>query len=160
MTGVSEPSVCGPVPITRSGNLCDLASVEMIPGEPFFENWVDPTAAELRSWAYANAYEPNQDFEVMLDGSEVLPVVVECAEDPGCPTKDFMLASLYCTVGHLQEEDRLRVREVANRACHSDDPAVRTWGKRAVAVIDEPARMSRWDWCGDESLAYTNPIEG
>lgn len=140
--------------------MCERVDVELIPGEPFFEDWVNPTAAELRTWAYANAYEPSQDFEMMLDGREVLPVVVECAEDPGCPTKDFMLIALYCTVGHVDDDDRQRVRAVALQSCGSTDPAVRTWGRRAVAVIDQPELMDRDDWCGSPSLATTNPIEG
>jgi hypothetical protein len=133
--------------------------MELVPGEPFFEDWVNPTAVELRAWAYANAYQPEQDFEMMLGGPEVLPVVVECAEDPGCPTREFMLVSLYCTVGHLHRDDRQRVRAVALGSCESDDPAVRTWGRRAVAVIDAPESMDRSQWCGFPSLAYTDPVD-
>ena len=71
----------------------------------------------------------------------------------------FMLASMYCTVGHLHPDDRGRVRAVALSSCESDDPAVRTWGRRAVAVIDAPESMDRSQWCGFPSLAYTNPID-
>jgi len=140
-------------------NLCERVEMELIPGEPFFEDWVNPTAMELRTWAYANAYQPEQDFETMLDGPEVLPVVVECAEDPDCGARKFMLVSLYCTVGHLHPDDRRRVRSVALSSSESGDPAVRTWGRRAVAVIDAPESMDRSQWCGFSSLAYTNPVE-
>jgi hypothetical protein len=95
----------------------------------------------------------------MLDSADVLPIVVECTEDPGCPVRVLFLRSLYCTVGHLQFEDRPRVRAVAEAARASADPAVRTWATRAVAVIDGVQVLNRSDWCGSPSLAVTNPIE-
>ena len=95
----------------------------------------------------------------MLDGEDVLPVVIECASDPACPSRDFLLSSLYCTVGHLRSLDRNRVRALAMGAQGSSDPAVRTWANRAVAVIDEELPLRRQDWCGFPSLAVTNPVE-
>lgn len=129
------------------------------PGELFFADVVNPTAAELRAWAYSDTYAPMEDFGILLDRTEVLPVVIECAADPFCPVQSFMLLSLYCTVGHLQAEDRSRVRAAAAHACDSRDPAVRTWAARAVDVIDDRQKMNRSEWCGSPSLAETSPVD-
>jgi hypothetical protein len=146
------------VPI-RGTELCESCVVGSKPGAFFFADVVNPTAAELRAWAYAGADEPIEDFEMMLDATDVLPVVIECAADPLCPEQDFMLRSLYCTVGHLQVEDRARVRAVAASARESSDAAVRTWAARATGVIDGTQEMNRPEWCGWPSLAVTNPVD-
>jgi hypothetical protein len=133
--------------------------MEMQAGEPFFADDVNPTGEELRVWAYAHAYVPFEDFHMVLDGPEVLPIVVACAQDSDCPSRGFLLESLYCTVGHLIPHDRARVRTVAVAARDSTDAAVRTWARRALRVIDGVEPMDRDQWCGWSSLATTDPIE-
>jgi hypothetical protein len=128
-------------------------------GASYFADEVNPTADELRAWAWSGASAPWEDFHMVLDSEDVLPVVIQCAEDPGCPTRAFLLESLYCTVGHLPPSDRARVGAVAADAETSPDPAVRTWARRAVAVIIGIRPMDRAEWCGWPSLAITNPIE-
>jgi hypothetical protein len=129
------------------------------PGAFYFADVVNPTADELRAWAQSGADEPIDDSEMMLDSADVLPAVIECAEDPECPSRTFLLRSLYCTVGHLQHGDRARVRAAAASVVTSPDPTVRTWAMRATAVIDGKQPMNRAEWCGWPSLAITNPIE-
>ena len=129
------------------------------PGAFFFADVVNPTADELRAWAYADTDLPFEDFEMVLDSADVLPAVVECASDTNCPTKTFLLRSLYCSVGHSTMEDRPRLRATADAALASSDAAVRTWGRRSIRVIDGTDTLVRDEWCGWPSLAVTKPIE-
>lgn len=118
-----------------------------------------PTATDLRAWAYSGADEPVEDFDIFLDAVDVLPVVIECAADTGCPAQSFMLRSLYCTVGHLQAVNRPRIWAAAEDARRSPDASLRTWATRTIDIIDGIREMNQAEWCGWPSRANTNPLD-
>lgn len=125
-----------------------------------FADVANATPDEVRAWAYSGEDEPMQDFEMLLDGPDVLPVVIDCAQDDACPAREFLLIGLYCSVGHSQPEDRAWIRRAAAEARTSHDAAVRTWATRAVSVLDGDVPLDRAQWCGWPSLAVTHPIDG
>ena len=64
----------------------------------FRDDW-NPTAAEIRAWAYSDAYAPDQDWELALGDHPTL--LVELVDDPGVPAgkRNFFLRALYVLVG-------------------------------------------------------------
>jgi hypothetical protein len=68
-----------------------------IDGETFFKDYINPTKEELTKWAYSNAYQPEQDFELfVVDDTEF---TLSLAEDDKNPARDFFLGSLYVFAG-------------------------------------------------------------
>ena len=64
-----------------------------------FANPVDPTAAELRSWAYqpdsvALSNMPTY-WDLLVAGDRLITTVFELAMDPKCPARRFALHCLY-----------------------------------------------------------------
>jgi hypothetical protein len=117
----------------------------------YFVDEVNPTPEEVRRWAYSGAPEPMQDFDIIVAEPEMLPTLLNLVGDHGCPKRKFLLGSLYCLIGHSSLDD-LRITEAARQASTSDDAWLRTWGRRANAVLAHPATRDREDWCGWQGL--------
>lgn len=123
-----------------------------------FEDDVNPTDEEICRWAYSDAPEPIEDFEIIVADPEHLPTLLDLLADPECPRRDFALASLYCLVGHTDLSDPRLTASLAV-ARHSPEPWVRTWADRTAAVVTDPSGRDRADWCGWQG--YRNrPTEG
>jgi hypothetical protein len=117
----------------------------------------DPTPDELRRWAYSSAPEPMMDFDVIVAEPDLLPTLLDLVAEPQCPARRYLLGSLYCLVGHSDLGDP-RIEAATRQAQVSDDAWLRTWGRRARAVIDHPAARDRAEWCGWSGLR-TRPDE-
>ncbi len=65
----------------------------------FFRDYVNPTADEIRSWAFSSYNTPMQDWELVITDDINLPTVLMLAADTQCPKREFMLSSLYVYVG-------------------------------------------------------------
>ena len=64
------------------------------------QNPLDPTDAEIRSWAYdVEAVEPVQDWDLIIWGLADPNLLAELASDSGCPTQSYFLSCLYGRVG-------------------------------------------------------------
>ena len=50
-----------------------------------FEDEVHPTDDEIRRWAYSDAPEPMEDFEIIVADPEHLPILMALVADPSCP---------------------------------------------------------------------------
>jgi hypothetical protein len=107
----------------------------------------NPTPDEIRAWAYRGAVEPMQDWDILIAEPGNLPVLVELVADCECPSRKYILRSLYCLVGHSDRPD-FRLRDAVTTAEEATDPWLTTWAHRVRELIDQPARFNRQDWCG------------
>ncbi|GHH62424.1 hypothetical protein GCM10017774_90140 [Lentzea cavernae] len=114
---------------------------------PTFEDEVNPTPDELRAWAYSDAPEPMQDWDTLIAEPGNLPLLLQLVADPTCPSRSYILASLYCFVGHY-DRSAPELRDAIALAEQTDVPWLTTWARRARQVIDHPESFNRSDWCG------------
>lgn len=115
--------------------------------QSYFADEVNPTPAELRRWAYSGAPEPMEDFDVIAAEVRLLPTLTDLASDPACPSREYLLGSMYCLVGHEDRNDP-RLAEAVAAAAASPDASMRTWAERVQQVLRSPDTFCRGDWCG------------
>lgn len=125
--------------------------------EHYFEDEVNPTDEELRRWAYSDAQEPYEDFDIVIAGPEHLAVLTDLVGDSSCPKRKYLLGSLYCLVGHSDLTDP-RVVTGVQRMAGSSEACLRAWAMRASSVIQDPTSRKRDDWCGWRGMR-TQPVE-
>ena len=126
--------------------------------DEYFADVVNPTASEIEAWAYNDAPEPMEDFQVIVADPEFATALVGLVGDPECPKRAYLLGSLYCLVGHTPHGDE-RLHEAVLIAEGSSDPWLSTWARRSRHVINHPDDFNRDDWCGWNGLR-TTPMEG
>lgn len=114
---------------------------------PRIADEVNPTQDEIRAWAYSGAVEPMQDWDILVAEPENLDLLLELVGDTACPARQYLLGSLYCTVGHSDRNDS-RLMKAATDAAASPDGQVSAWGRRAGHVLTHPSEFNRADWCG------------
>jgi hypothetical protein len=124
----------------------------------YFADDVNPTSDELQRWAYTDAPEPIEDFDIILAEPGMVTTLLTLVGDADCPKRRYLLGSLYCVVGHSDLRDA-RIRDAVDRAQSSVDPWLRTWAQRASSVVVEPLARIRDDWCGWQGLR-TRPTDG
>lgn len=125
--------------------------------EPSFVDAVNPTPEEIRAWAYSGAFEPMQDWDVILADRDNLELLLELAGDQACPARKYFLDSLYCLIGHSDRTDPrlLRAAKVARTA---SDTWIATWGRRVGQAAEHPCEFNRADWCGRDGYR-ANPTD-
>ena len=122
--------------------------------QQFFQDEVNPTDDELVRWAYSGALEPYEDFDIVIADPEHLDTLVKLVADPDCPTREYLLGSLYCTIGHSDLADP-RIDAAVQTALGSADPWVARCAERVRRLLAEPATRVRDDWCGWQGLRKT-----
>jgi len=72
-----------------------VPSVDRIDPTGMFEDAWNPTPQEIRSWAHATAYAPDQDWELAV--SDYPALLVELVDDPTAEpyARLFLLRALY-----------------------------------------------------------------
>lgn len=118
-----------------------------MPDEPSFVDVVNPTPEEIRAWAYSGAFEPMQDWDLIIADVDNLELLLELVGDPVCSAREYLLGSLYCMVGHSDRTDP-RLLRTAEAAQESSDGWISTWGRRVCQVTEHPSDFNRADWCG------------
>ena len=108
---------------------------------------INPTPDEIRAWAYSGAVEPMEDWDIIIAEPGNLNLLMDLIGDPTCPSRRYLLGSLYCTVGHSDHADS-RLISTATSAEASSDAWVPAWGHRVRRVLDHPSDFKRDEWCG------------
>ncbi|WP_019345663.1 MULTISPECIES: hypothetical protein [Mycolicibacterium] len=117
-----------------------------MPDEPSFVDVVNPTPEEIRAWAYSGAFEPMQDWDLIIADMDNLELLLELVGDQGCSAREYLLGSLYCLVGHSDRADP-RLLSAAAAAQESSDAWIATWGRRVCQVAQHRCDFDRADWC-------------
>ncbi|MFI6821219.1 hypothetical protein ACIBJE_09710 [Micromonospora sp. NPDC050187] len=123
---------------------------------PGFANPVDPSAAELRTWAYQPDSVPltsmPPDWDLLVAGDHLVPTLFELAMDPACPARRFALHCLYIYAAdgirtQFRAHPKRRLRKLVEQAELTGDHLVRTWAYNARVLMDRPDLFDYHDWC-------------
>lgn len=126
-----------------------------MPDEPSFVDVVNPTPEEIRDWAYSGAFEPMQDWDLVIADMDNLELLLALIGDQACSARKYLLDSLYCLVGHSDHTDH-RLLVAAETARTASDAWIATWGRRVYQIVEHPSDFNRWDWCGQDGYR-SNP---
>lgn len=121
-----------------------------------FVNPVDPTAAELRAWAYhpdavtLAAMPP--DWDLLVSGDHLIGTLFDLAQDPTCPARRFALHCLYIYAADSVRTDfrahpKRRLRKLVEEAEDHGDELLDVWAHNTRVLIARPDLFEYHDWC-------------
>ncbi len=137
----------GEIAATGITGATGCATMTSVYDGPPITDVVNPAPDEIWAWAYSGATEPMQDWNVIIAEPDNLPLLVELVADLACPSRRYILRSLYCAVGHGDRTDR-RLHDSVVRAQQSDEPWLNTWARRVHDIVEHPESFQRQDWGG------------
>jgi hypothetical protein len=121
-----------------------------------FANPVDPTAEELRAWAYQPDTVPLEampaEWDLLLSTDELAGTLLDLAMDRSCPARRFALHCLYIyaadgvrqnATGHRKR----RMRKFIERADQWGDDLMQTWAHNCRVLMDRPELLDYSEWC-------------
>jgi hypothetical protein len=121
-----------------------------------FANPVDPTAAELRAWAY----QPDSielgtmppDWDLLVAGDHLIATLHELAMDRACPARRFALHCLYIYAADgirtkFRSFPRRRLRRLVEQAEQEGDLLMATWAHNARMLLARPELFDYYEWC-------------
>lgn len=115
-----------------------------------------PSRIEIEAWAYSGDPPPVADWEAVLADVEYVDLLVGLVDDPHCPARREVLASLYCLVAHTDRTDP-RLLDAVATAASSPNPWLKAWARRTSRVLEDPTTFVHRDWCGG---AFAGAPEG
>src|SRR5918998_6488755 len=101
-----------------------------------FANPVDPTADELRAWAYHPNAVPLElmppDWDLLLSTDDLVGPLFDLAMDRSCPARRFALHCLYIYAAdgvrqNFRAHPKRRFRKLVEQAERDGDDLMRTW---------------------------------
>lgn len=111
----------------------------------------NPTAEEIREWAWSGAPEPVEDWDLIVAYQPNEPMYLELAADDGCPARGFFLRLLYLLVRDAVRTDfRSRSRaEILDLLEHSrpfEHPDLDYWRERTRELLRKPDTFAHRVW--------------
>lgn len=126
---------------------------------PGFSDVVDPTAAELRAWAYAPDSVPTHrlpdDFDLLVTNERLIHTLFALAADPDCPARRFALHCLHVYAAaairsRFRTHPRKRLRRLVERAEATADVALARWAHNCRVLLARPDLFDYAEWCQGE----------
>lgn len=121
-----------------------------------FANPVDPTADELRAWAYQPDSVPLEsmpaDWDLLLAGDQLIGTLFDLAMDRTCPARRFALHCLYIYAAdgirtNFRAHPRRRLRRFVEQAEQDGDEAMTVWAHNTRVLLSRPQLFDYHDWC-------------
>jgi len=121
-----------------------------------FANPVDPSAGELRAWAYHPDTVPLQsmpaDWDLLVSGDRLVGTLFEVAMDPSCPARRFALHCLYIYAADgirtgFRAHPKRRLRRLVEQAEQEGDELLSTWAHNTRMLLARPDIFDYHDWC-------------
>lgn len=127
----------------------DIGTAEVL--GPTFEEPMAPRPDELRLWADSDAFEPLQDWDLVIwDANELADLFFELAQDGSCRNHRYFLHLLYGRVGDAVRSGRVddSIHQLIARSAAAEDAGRRLFAHRAETLIGSPALFDYDEWCG------------
>lgn len=121
-----------------------------------FANPVDPTADELRAWAYQPDSVPLEsmpaDWDLLLSGDQLIGTLFDLAMDRACPARRFALHCLYIYAAdgirtNFRAHPRRRLRKFVEQAEQDGDELMAVWAHNTRVLLARPQLFDYRDWC-------------
>jgi hypothetical protein len=121
-----------------------------------FTNPVDPTPAELRSWAYhpdaALLHTLPPDWDLLVSSDRLITTLFDIASDPGCPAHRFGLHCLYIYAAdgvrtNFRAHPRRRLRKFVETAEQAGNEMLGIWAHNVRMLLARPELFEYHDWC-------------
>jgi hypothetical protein len=121
-----------------------------------FINAVDPTAAELRSWAYQPDSVALEDmphyWDLLVAGDRLITTIFALAMDANCPARRFALHCLYIYAADGIRTDfsahpKRRLHKLVRRAEAEGDELMKNWAYNVRVLLARPMMFDFHDWC-------------
>jgi hypothetical protein len=121
-----------------------------------FANAVDPTAAELRAWAYqpdSISLESMPPYwDLLVAGDRLVSTVFDLAMDPRCPARRFALHCLYIYAAdgirtEFSAHPKRRLRKLVEKAEAGGDELMATWAHNVRVLLARPSLFEFREWC-------------
>jgi hypothetical protein len=121
-----------------------------------FANPVDPTPAELRSWAYhpdmikLQAMPP--DWDLLVANDRLVGTLLDLALDTNCPARRFALHCLYIYAAdairtRFRAHPKRKLRKLVEQAEDDGDEVLETWAHNTRLLLAVPELFDYRDWC-------------
>lgn len=115
-----------------------------------FNDPYNPTADEIKMWAYnKNSFEPEQDWDVIVNWLGYPNLILKLAADDNCPTHNYFIHILYVIIGDYVRSNRSRSEEIDvlfNKAKKYDHQYIKIWIERSGYIIKYPGKLKYGDW--------------
>jgi hypothetical protein len=121
-----------------------------------FANPVDPTAAELRAWAYQPDSVPLQsmpkDWDLLVSGDRLISALFDLAMDRSCPARRFALHCLYIYAAdgirtQFRAHPRRKLRKLVEQAEEYGDEPMEIWAHNTRVLLARQDLFDYHDWC-------------
>ena len=121
-----------------------------------FANPVDPSAAELKAWAYNPDSVPLQtmppDWDLLVSGDRLIMTLFELAMDRSCPARRFALHCLYIYAAdgirtQFRAHPKRRLRKLVQQAESIGDEPMQVWAHNSRVLLAKPDLFEYHDWC-------------
>jgi hypothetical protein len=111
----------------------------------------NPVDDEVREWAYSDAFEPMQDFDLIL-AAELRPSYLEFVADQNCPKRTYFLKVLYLIIGdavrtnyHTNTQDE--ISSYLGKAERAQATELNSWLDRSRDLMRHPEKFDYDQWC-------------
>jgi hypothetical protein len=121
-----------------------------------FANPVDPSPAELRSWAYhpdaIKLQQMPQDWDLLVAGDRLVGTLFDLAMDPACPARRFALHCLHIYAADairtgFRAHPKRRLKKLVEQAEEDGDELLVMWAHNTRMLIARPDLFDYHDWC-------------
>ncbi|MBQ4898762.1 hypothetical protein KB559_07925 [Paenibacillus sp. Marseille-P2973] len=111
----------------------------------------NPTAEEIRIWAYSDALIPEQDWELAVNSFENIPMICSFVDDEECKHISFFLSCLYVFTGDFvrsrKNEEYNDLIELLNSIeVIAKSEELKDWIKRSKDLILNPDKYDYRFW--------------